>query len=66
MLDTWYECDVLDLPKTKVKVYVAKIIGKHPEYVFKRDFVHLTRRKKAAHWHYIADVDNYGVYELQY
>lgn len=42
---------------------MAKILGKHPEYMFKRQFVHLTCRKMGAIWHYVADVDDYGVYE---
>ena len=63
LLDTFYEFDVLEIPNTRVQAYVDNIIGRHPKYVYKRKFTHLTRRKKPGGYRYVADVEYFGVYE---
>ena len=45
-------------------VYVAKILGSHPDYVFARQFLDLECSKSDDGWNFWADLDGYGVYEF--
>lgn len=66
-LDTYITFNVEQIPDLKQKAYVAKLIGKHPTYRYKRLFCNLTgthtKIKNKPVIRYTADVDDYGVYE---
>ena len=63
MTDSFYDFFVKDIPDACTKVYVAKILGKHPEYKYRREFVPLKQYAASDGFDYIADVDDFGVYE---
>lgn len=63
MTGSFYDFHVKESPDTCTQVYVAKILGGHPEYKFRREFVPLTRSASSGGSNYIADVEDFGVYE---
>ena len=63
MLADYYDYDVADIQGTQTKTYVAKIIGESGQYQFKRHFLRLGGHKTEKGFHYIAELDPYGIYE---
>ena len=63
MMDSTYEFYVKEAPDTCAKVYVAKILGGHPDYIYRREFAPLTQFTTPGGFHYMAEVDDFGVYE---
>lgn len=55
---------VLDRPGAYRKVYVAKILGDDPQYVFERQFVDLHAKDKDGGRLYWFELDEYGLYEF--
>ena len=67
MIDTSYPGYCLfseaDRPGAHSKVYAARILGSHPKFVFRRQFVDLRSKVKDDGWQYWFELDEYGVYE---
>ena len=63
MLADFYDYDVINIRGTRTKTYMAKIIGESGQYQFKRDFLRLHGHKTEKGFHYIVQLEPYGVYE---
>ena len=62
-LPCFYDFFVPASPDAHSRVYVAKILGRDPKYVFKRKFLPLSGSEKDGGQKYWTVLDDYGVYE---
>ena len=62
-IPTSFFLDVEGIPNARHRVYVAKIIGSHPEYILERQFLDLECTSADNVWYYSAELEDYGVYE---
>ena len=53
------------VPGQNPEVYMAKITGEDPEYIYRREFVDLTMRDASdGRMYRPVKIDNYGIYEI--
>lgn len=62
-MDDLYEFTVRKEPGTRTEVYVAKLIGEDPTYIYRREFVPLEQRMTEDGFLYAPELDSYGVFE---
>ena len=63
MVDYIYDFEIKDEPGIRTDVYVAKIVGEHPDYIYRREFVIVNQHATADGHRYEPELDDYGVYE---
>ena len=59
----FYEFFVRNVPDAHSRVYVAKIVGSDPKYIFSRRFLPLSGAERDDGQEYWTTLDDYGVYE---
>ena len=62
-MDDLYDFEVKSNQGTRTSVYVAKIVGEDPEYIYQREFVPMEQRSTKDGCRYEPEIEDYGVYE---
>ena len=62
-MDDLYDFEVKRSPGRRAQVYVAKVVGEDPGFIFKRKFATLEQHRTKDGYRYEPELDDFGVYE---